>query len=93
MEGKKFYGIARKVGRVTLFRQKGDDGMDGRWDKDGHLWSNKGHIKTHFKSIVNRLRWGRMLPLAEEATEIPDDTVIEYELREVRRYPLRSIYK
>src|SRR4051812_20350710 len=99
MEGKKFYAVIGPDG----WRQGGAPyDFSGVFDKKkGKLWTSLGALKSHLKLVIGILRrsyddWSRVpstVQLQRFVETLPEDQVIvEFELVERRRLPVRELW-
>lgn len=84
--------MARKK-RETVYRIQNPDGSfrgAGRTGKGSpKTWRTKGHLKSHLR--VNS-HWDNTIQEVVENAQAGGSEVVEYELREVRRYPVEELF-
>lgn len=84
-----------RLGKGTLSRPM--------YNRRGKFWVGLGYVKRHYKEAQEKetlIYWDSSLKkqVTKECSKIPDDipdtdTVIEYELVEIRRFPAKDLFK
>ena len=92
----RFYRVERKDG---LQRMSGVFSLEGYYGKVGKLWTTLNRLRNHYRQCVKGTNftvrrdgtYERISPTLP-ASLPKSDVVIEYELREVRRFPARGLF-